>query len=276
MANSRAGFLGPFGTWSEEAALLFSKDLELVPYGNICTIVDEVDRGNLEYGIIPVENSIGGGVVDTLDCLADSSNTSIVAEKIMNINHVLMSSGKMDQIEVVMSHQNAIAQCRKTISSLLSSARIEYSPSTAEAGKLAAGDPRIGVVGSRRISELYKLRIHSEGVADLKTNYTRFVKIGRETTKSTGKDKTTICVTLLKNESASLWRFLGIFAALDINLSRIESRPDPVSPGEYRFFFDMFGHRDDEIISIALDTIKSYCSTVRILGSYPRQDWPHN
>lgn len=274
MVKPRTGFLGPFGTWSEEAALSFSGDIELVPYNNICTIVEEVDNGRLEYGIIPVENSIGGGVVDTLDCLADSHNTLIVSEKIINIDHVLMSSGEMDRIRVVMSHRNAISQCRKTISSLINGVRIEFSSSTAEAGRLAQTDDSIGVVGSRRISELYGLRIHHEGMADLKSNYTRFVKIGHKPSARSGQDRTSICVTLLKNESASLWRFLGIFTALKINLSRIESRPDPLSPGEYKFFFDMFGHRDDEVISIALKSIRDYCSSVKVLGSYPREDWP--
>lgn len=276
MGKIRAGFLGPFGTWSEEAAASFSENFELVPYSSICSIVDEVDNGNLDFGVIPVENSIGGGVVDTLDCLANSLNSTIVSEKILNINHVLMSSGDMSQIDVVMSHQNAIAQCRRTISSLLPNSKIEYSQSTAEAARMASHDKRIGVVGSRRLSDLYNLKVHTEGIADVNTNYTRFVMIGRQPSRRSGKDRTSICVTLLKNEAASLWRFLGVFAALKINLSRIESRPDPVSPGEYKFFFDMFGHHEDEEIRVAIKAIRRYCSSVSILGSYPRQDWPRS
>ncbi|AKA49188.1 hypothetical protein IX51_08830 [uncultured archaeon] len=272
--KARTGFLGPRGTWTEEAAMSFSDSLELIPYSNICNIVDDVDSGRLTYGVIPVENSIGGGVVDTLDCLANSRDALIISEKIMNINHVLMSSGELEQIEVVISHQNAIAQCRKTIANRLPAARVDFSSSTAEAGRIASTDSSVGVVGSRRIAELYDLRIQSERMSDLKDNYTRFVMIGKEFSGRTGKDRTSICVTLKKNEYASLWRFLGIFAALKINLSRIESRPDPVSPGEYKFFFDMFGHRDDMEVSIALNAIKTYCSTVSILGSYPREEWP--
>lgn len=274
MIKGKVGYLGPKGTWTEDAAILFSDDLDLVPYGNVCSIVDEVGSGKLPYGVIPVENSIGGGVVDTLDCLTNSRDTQIISEKIMNINHVLMSSGSMEQIEVIMSHQNAIAQCRNTIKSLFPGAKVEYSSSTAEAGRVASSDVRVGVVGSRRISQLYGLGVRAEGMSDVKNNYTRFVMIGKEKRERTGKDRTSICVTLLKNEYASLWRFLGVFAALRINLSRIESRPDPLSPGEYRFFFDMFGHTQDDEISIALKAIKSYCSSVSILGSYPRVDWP--
>lgn len=274
MAGSKTGYLGPRGTWTEEAAASFDSVLELIPYVYVCNIVDDVDSGKLDYGVIPVENSIGGGVVDTLDCLANSHDTVIISEKIMNISHVLMSRGEIDEIELVMSHQNAISQCRKTITSILPKARIEYSSSTAEAGRIASGNPKVGVVGSRRISSLYGLNVLAENMSDVKENYTRFVMIGKERKHRTGKDRTSICVTMLKNEQASLWRFLGIFAALGINLSRIESRPDPHSPGEYKFFFDMFGHVEDENVSLALKSAESYCSTVTVLGSYPRVDWP--
>lgn len=274
MKNGKTGYLGPEGTWTEEAASCFSSKLKLVPYSNICNIVDDVDNSRLDLGVIPVENSIGGGVVDTLDCLSVSRNVRIIEERIMRINHVMMSSGTLDDVRVVMSHQNAIAQCRKTIKKVLPSANVEFSSSTSEAGKRAASDKGIAVVGSRKLSEVYGLNVICDEMSDRKNNYTRFVMISRSRADRTGKDRTSICVTLKKNEYASLWRFLGVFAALKINLSRVESRPDPVSPGEYKFFFDLFGHSEDEDLSVALKAISHYCSSISILGSYPRVDWP--
>lgn len=274
MLKGRAGYLGPEGTWTEDAAVQFSEFFDRKPYSNICNIVDEVESGVLDYGVIPIENSIGGGVVDTLDCLSNSRNVRIIAERIMWINHVLMSSGRLEDIEVMMSHQNAIAQCRKSLNRLFPGVKIQFSSSTSEAGRLAGQDRSVGVVGSRRLCDLYGLSILAENMSDLSNNYTRFVLIGKSVAERTGKDRTSLCVTLKKNEYASLWRFLGVFAALKINLSRVESRPDPVSPGEYKFFIDLFGHEDDEVIMIAVKAIGQYCTSINILGSYAREDWP--
>lgn len=275
MTTERVGYLGPEGTWSEIAALNMADGDTLVPYNSICSIVDDVNTGKLDYGVIPIENSIGGGVVDALDCLFYADNVFIISEKMFEIDHVLMSAGPLEDVKTVASHRNAISQCRSSITRLLPEASIEYSSSTAEAALRAKAEKGTAAIGNRRLSEIYGLKVIGEGISDRKGNYTRFVKVGRDKVSRTGKDRTSICVTLLENEYASLWRFLGIFAALKINLSRIESRPDPDSPGEYRFFFDMFGHEEDGTIRTVLLAIKKYCSSIRIMGSYPRQDWPH-
>lgn len=274
MLSGSAGYLGPEGTWTEDAVVQFSNVLRRKPYSNICSIVEEVDSGNLDYGVIPIENSIGGGVVDTLDCLSNSTNVKIIAEEIMEINHVLMSTGNIGEIRTIMSHQNAISQCRKSINRILPKVKVQFSSSTSEAGRIAGQDKSVGVVGSRRLCELYGLSILSENMSDQRNNYTRFVLIGKAEADVTGKDRTSICVTLKKNEYASLWRFLGIFAALKINLSRVESRPDPVSPGEYKFFIDLFGHWKDEPVRIAIKAAEQYCTSITVMGSYPREDWP--
>ena len=273
----KIGYLGPRGTFSEEAALSALKINEnnLVSYPSAAAVIKAVDDGDvIKQGIVPVENSIEGSVNVTLDTLVFDSSDDVLIQKeiISNIHHSLIAPAKtgIKDIKRVYSHPQAAAQCRKYIKKELPNADVIASSSTAEAAKIAYEQNNSAAIGTKLASKLYNLEQIDNNIEDFKENKTRFVLIGKEQAKRTRKDKTSIACFIKKDQPGMLLQILQEFADRDINLTKIQSRPTKKALGEYYFWIDLEGHIKDEIVGELLDCLNHKLRKVRFLGSYPR------
>jgi prephenate dehydratase len=242
---------------------------ELIPYCTIPAVMESVANGETSFGIIPIENSIEGPVGITLDSLAHKFDLKIYKEIIIPINqNLIVNPGtKMEDIEDVYSHAQAIAQCQEFISEH----RIQphYAVSTARASKDIVGFKNKAAIGNRVAAELYGLEILEANIQDTDNNETRFVVVSKENHKPTGKDKTSIIFSIYEDRPGGLYNILGIFQKDNINLTKIESRPSKKGLGKYLFFVDFNGHIEDKIIQDILDEIDENTYFLKVLGSYP-------
>lgn len=263
-------YLGPQGTFTHMAALdAFGRSAVYLESRTIADVVEAVGRGDARFGVVPIENSTEGGVTATLDSLFESG-LSIRGERIIDIAQCLIGkTSDLGRIERVYSHPQALAQCRKWLATHLPHAEPMVSSSTSAAVREAANDPASAAIGSRLAAELYGLAIVREGIQDRSDNATRFVVIGTEDAEPTGRDKTSV-VFSTPHQRGALRRALEVFDDEGINLTRIESRPAVGKLWEYVFFTDIEGHRSDPHIARALERLAALCSTVKVLGSYPR------
>ena len=265
----RIGYLGPGGSFSHSAAMLkFGQSVEYEPLADIASIFDEVSKGHCDLGLAPVENSIGGGVIETLDALVDS-NVKVCAEVLMAIHQNLLANCALEEIEVIYSKPEVFAQCRKWLSSTFKDAQTISAPSTAKAAQMASESPKAAAIGSRIAAEIYGLQVVYENIEDITNNVTRFIVISKEDAKRTGEDKTAI-VFSTAHKAGALADVLDVFKKFSINLTNIESRPSKKRQMEYYFFMDFFGHRTDKKIQDALDESRQHCLQLSILGSFPR------
>lgn len=272
-------YLGPEGTFSEEAARTFaarhpqSGQIQLVPMKDIPDVLYAVDAGTCPWGIVPVENSIEGSVVVTLDLLVHEVDLKIVAEEVLPIRHALLAPPgvTLEMIEKVVSHPQALAQCRQTLNRLVPNAKLEVAQSTAEAARqVAANRVPAAALGTMLAGELYGLQALAHDVQDIAENMTRFLVVGREEQPPSGMDKTSIVFAFEEDRPGNLHAALGAFASRSVNLTRLESRPAKRSLGDYIFFADMEGHQADPTLAEALAEVREMCTFFRILGSYPR------
>jgi len=265
----RIGFLGPEGTFSDEAARLkFGSSVDYTPLADIPAVFDEVVRGHIDYGLVPVENSIGGGVVDTLDAFVGSS-ARICAEVLMTIHHHVMSRHSWDQVTRLYSKAQVFSQCRK----FLTANGREQIPfdSTSQAAKFVSDPNDVGgaAIGPRQLAERNGLNLLFENIEDNPDNVTRFFVISRESAKRTGEDKTAIMFTTAHKPGA-LAEVLDVFRDAGINLTDIEKRPSQKVNWEYYFFIDVQGHLDDPAVKKAIEAARTHCLQLTVLGSYPR------
>ncbi|MBC7341549.1 MAG: prephenate dehydratase [Clostridia bacterium] len=287
MHGRTLGYLGPPGTFSEEAAHLFIKaqarkshGWRLVPLSSIDEIVEAVASGDLEKGIIPLENSIEGSINVTTDCIMKHPEIKLEGEVIVDVDHCLAvkqhSSDSSDQfrgITTLYSHPQALAQCKGYIQRRLPGAEIRYAPSTAEAASLvASGGADLAAICSPWAARVYGLDILAYKIQDYPLNQTRFGVVGLECPTPTGDDKTSILFSL-EDFPGSLYLVLEIFAKAGINLTRIESRPARVGIGKYYFLLDFVGHREDPVVSEVLKEVQGQVTYLRVLGSYPCFRW---
>jgi chorismate mutase/prephenate dehydratase len=263
------GFLGPTGTFTHQAALKhFGAGAQLVPVRAIVDIFDEVERRRVEYGVVPVENSTEGAVNVTLDRLIDS-DAVICGELSLAIGQNLLSGARdLGAVKRVVSHPQGLAQCRRWLAEHLPDAPTEESTSTAAAAEMAAADPTVAAIASELAAQLTGVPILRHRIEDNPNNYTRFLVIGRQPTKPTGQDKTSILFAM-RNEPGSLYRILEPLARTGINLTKIESRPAKRRPWEYVMFVDFEGHRETPAVTSALAELEERTLFLRILGSYP-------
>ncbi len=263
-------FLGPEGTYTQEAALKhFGHGMNALPQEGIDAVFREVEAGNADYGVVPVENSTEGVVSHTLDRFL-TSHLKIVGEVELPVRHNLVSGEeRLESITRVYSHQQGLAQCRAWLDSHLP--RIERVPvsSTAEAARLAAGEPGAAAVASDAAAERYELDVLYPNIQDGAVNTTRFLVLGHNTPPATGEDKTSIVISR-SNQPGGLAGLLAPLARYGLNMSRIESRPSRQGMWEYVFFVDILGHSDDPTLKRALDEIQQLASLLKVLGSYPR------
>jgi len=265
----RIGYLGPGGSFSHTAAMLkFGQSVEYEPLADITSIFDEVSKGHCDLGLAPVENTMGGGVIETLDALIDS-NVKVCAEVLMAIHHNLLGNCSLEEIEKIYSKPEVFAQCRNWLSATFKEARTVAVASTAKAAQMAADEPRAAAIGSVVAAELYGLRIICESIEDIANNITRFLIISQEDAKPTGEDKTAILFSTA-HKAGALADVLDVFKQYSINLTNIESRPSRKRQWEYYFFVDFLGHRTEERIREGLQEASKHCLQLSILGSFPR------
>lgn len=268
--NTKVAYLGPEGSFSNQAAYnKFGGKTDLVPVSSFEEVFEQVHKTRVEFGIVPVENSIEGSIGRILDMLF-TWDLKISAEYFEKIGHFLLSkTGSLSDIKVVASHPQALGQCRKWISKNLSGVETVETPSTAYAAKLASEDESIAAVSSEFSSSIYDLKVIQRHIEDSPQNTTRFLIIGKETAPRSGNDKTSI-VFSLKDEPGALHKSLFLpFAEAGINLTKIESRPSKERPWEYVFFVDFMGHyQEDNVISV-LNEVEKNCIFLKVLGSYP-------
>jgi prephenate dehydratase len=266
------GFLGPLGTYSEEAALVYDKTADRL-YPTITGVGEAVAAEEIDEGVVPIENSLEGPVTFTLDLLIAQPTLFIRGEIDLPIEHYLLAKpGTVPaEIKVIYSHPQALGQCRQYLEKNYPQAEQMASLSTV----LCVTDSfeskvPAAAISPRRASELYDVDILDRGIQDVANNVTRFAVIGLSDHAPTGDDKTSMAFTLEKDSPGLLHRVLGEFADRDINLLKIESRPTKQLLGEYIFLLDCVGHREESPMKEALAALSDPISMLRILGSYPR------
>ena len=275
----RVAFLGPAGTFTEEALHASAPDdVEAVPYPTVYDTVMAVHGGDADRAVVPIENSLEGGVAATLDALAtEASDVRIVAELIHPIHHCLVAPRQLElaEVERVVSHPQATAQCQRFLRERLPGAERLSVPSTAEAVRTVAGaDEPWAALGSRLSAELYDCVVLADEVEDEPGNLTRFVWLAPEaaaTPPTAGSSAKTSVVFWGSGDESPGWlvSVLGELAGREINLTKIESRPMRGRLGHYMFFADLEGGEREERMRGALEALGERVEGLRILGSYP-------
>lgn len=281
----RIGILGPEGTFSEMAALQWLKErgdgdvenAEIKYYETIFDVSEGIVRREVDYGIIPIENSLEGSVGETLDLLSgenSSGGVQIVGEILVPIKICLLSKGSFAKIRTLVSHPHALAQCKRFIRERLriTGVKVKSVDSTAIAAKRAQGNEELAALASEAAAKRYDLKILMANVQD-QESVTKFVVISSLdfNTAPTGKDRTSILI-YLEDYSGALYDTLGEFAQRGVNLTKIESRPSRRAFGDYMFHIDCEGHVEDEKLKEALNAVERRVVMLKILGSYPMAD----
>lgn len=284
----KVGYLGPEGTFCEEASKLYLRKLpgkvELIPYTTVHDLLYAADRGSIQEAIVPIENSIEGTVGIVTDMLVKDVNLVIRQEIIIPVYHYLVAQKGVNLREVtdVISHPQALDQCKDFLRKRIPRAKLHLAYSTADAvcqvatslGEkiIAHGKVKGSVfaaIGTAASAKLYGLKIIASKI-NARENQTRFVVLAKTDHPRTGDDKTSIVFSIAKDRPGGLHDVLGEIAIRSINLTKIESRPSKKALGDYYFFADMQRHRKDEVIAEALDDIRRKTSFLKLLGSYPR------
>src|SRR4051812_42500725 len=265
----RIGFLGPVGSFSHSASMLkFGGSIDYVPLSDISGVFEEVVRGHIDYGLVPVENSLHGGIIDTLDAFL-SSSAKICAEALISVHHNLLSTGPWEQVKTIYSKPEVFAQCRRWLSTTAKDRDVQPAASTSRAAEMAAKQPGVAAIGSKLAAEVYGLRRLFENIEDNPDTVTRFFVIGREGARRTGDDKTAIMFTTAHKPGA-LADVLDVFKEAGINLTDLDKRPSKKVNWEYYFFIDAQGHQDEPAMQRAIEEARAHCLQLTVLGSYPR------
>lgn len=268
----RIAYLGPPGTHTENACLTYDPEAIRVPFHSIESVASSVDLSDTDECIVAIENSLGGSVTDTLDLLIHDSALFIKHEIVLPITHnLLVKEGTVTKnIETILSHPQALAQCNLYISSHLHRAQRVAAMSTSAAVKeMLKRGPETAAIGTKRAAELLGAKILAQGIEDNPNNMTRFVVLTPTDHHPTGKDKTSLCFSFTEDTPGILHSVLNEFAKRNINLAKIESRPTRESLGRYIFLIDIQGHRKDSAVKQALQSVETQVSMFKIFGSYP-------
>jgi chorismate mutase/prephenate dehydratase len=270
--KATVAYLGPEATFSHLAGVkYFGQTAEYLPMESIAEVFEEVEKERVQYGIVPVENSIEGAVTYSLDAFM-KYKVKISGEIQLAITHNLVCrSGNIEDIQTVASHSQPLAQCRNWLRKNLPKIPTLDVFSTGTAAQMAANNPNIGAIASSLAINTYGLQVVVPGIEDYQGNTTRFLVIGRKSPKKSGCDKTSILIGLI-NRPGALNEILTILSAKNIDLAKIESRPTKDKQWKYLFFLDMIGHIEDPVIYEACNILKQICAYYEVLGSYPRAD----
>jgi chorismate mutase / prephenate dehydratase len=266
--NLQIAFLGPVATFTHQAALKrFGSQVEYLSCDSIADVFAEVEKGNADYGVVPIENSIEGAVNHTLDMFMDSE-LKICAQIILGISHNLLANCPITKIRKVYSNPMVFGQCRAWLQKNLAGAELIEVPSTTRASQIACGEKQSGAIASVVAAKIYGLNLVAKGIEDSPHNITRFFVIGKTEVPATGCDKTSLMFSIIDKVGA-LYEMLSSFRKNRVNLSKIESRPSKRKAWDYYFFLDLVGHRDEPKVKKALSELESKCKFLKILGSYP-------
>ncbi|HEY7107725.1 MAG TPA: prephenate dehydratase [Acidimicrobiia bacterium] len=273
--TTRVGFLGPHGTFAEEA-LRTQEDLaafEAVPFRDVPHVITAVEDGEVDLGIVPIENSIEGSITITLDTLAFDTDLLVQREVDLPVSlHLCARPGTtLSDVTTVVSHPNPLGQSRMWLAKNLPEATAIAANSTAEAALQVARSKKQGMasIGTLQGAEHAGLVVLASEIEDHPENLTRFVVVGHGVPAPTGHDKTSVVCFQRHDRPGSLLAILQEFAARAINLTKLESRPTKKSLGDYCFFIDFEGHLDDEIVADCLRSLAAKQAQVKFLGSYP-------
>ncbi len=261
--------LGPSGTFSEQAVYrYFGTAIDALP----CPTIDEVFRaaeaGTADFGVVPIENSTEGAINRTLDLLMQTPLT-ISSEISIPIQHNLMTlNGKMENIQTICAHSQALAQCQGWLNQHFPNIMRHAVSSNAEAARMASEDSRVAAIAGEMASKQYGLQVVSAHIQDESQNRTRFAVIGRKETEPTGKDQTSLLLSV-QNKAGAVYKMLEPLEKYGVSMTRLESRPAKTGNWEYYFFVDIEGHVKEEKIEKALSELKDRVVYFKVLGSYP-------
>lgn len=266
----KISFQGERGAYSEDAAISFFKDCDTIPLATFSEVIESTENDKTIYSVLPVENSLEGSVGESYDLLL-STNLSVVGEIYYRVKHCLIGFDKIENIDTVYSHPQALGQCRKFIQKY----KLKTVPAYDTAGSVKMikdlGKKNLSCIASKRASEIYGVPVILEEIEDNSNNYTRFLVLSK--TKIKDGDKTSIIFSV-KHEVGALFNILKEFNEYRINLTKIESRPNKSTPWEYNFYVDFDGNEDEPRIIELLRKINNQCVFLKILGSYRKAKLP--
>lgn len=269
MKEYRVAFQGEKGSFSEDAVMKFFANVIPLPFRNFSAVFGAVSKGEVDYGVVPVENSQAGTINETYDLLLEY-DLNIVGELYLRVRHCLLAlPGETVQgLEKIYSHPQALAQSEEFLGSL--DAEIIPTYDTAGSAKMIKenGLRNSAAIASKRVAQIYGMLVLAEGIETNPRNFTRFFVISREKAKYGESNKTSI-VFRTQNMPGALYQSLGTFANRGINLTKLESRPAKDTPWEYVFYVDFEGHTNDQLCQETLADLSSKCVFLKILGSYP-------
>jgi prephenate dehydratase len=263
----KISFQGERGAYSEDAAIsFFGKDIETTPFATFAEAIEATENDKTQYSVLPIENSLEGSVGESYDLLL-STSLSVIGEIYYRVRHCLIGFDKIQNIDTVYSHPQALGQCRKFVQKY----KLKAIPAYDTAGSVKIikeiGKKNISCIASKRASEIYQVPTIMEGIEDNSNNYTRFFVLSK--TKLQGGDKTSIIFSV-KHEAGTLFNILKEFNEYKINLTKIESRPNKSTPWEYNFYVDFDGNQDDPKIVELLKKINHNSLFLKVLGSYKK------
>lgn len=269
-------YLGPVGTFSEEAAIAYAggrADTTFLPLSSIPAVVTAIETGAATIGVLPVENLLEGSVTFTLDLLIHETSLKIAGEIVIPIRQYLVARGGLSlaEVKVLYGHPQSLGQCRKFIERCLPGVATVASLSNSAAPAEAMADERpAAAISTLRAAELTGTAILARDIADTLGNVTRFIVLGQQDAAPTGDDKTSFCFGFSEDRAGTLVGALQELAAEQINMTKLESRPSKVVLGQYIFLADTNGHREEAHLARALNRIRSRTGLFKIFGSYPR------
>lgn len=265
----KVAYLGPPATFTHLACIQkFGTSADYIAVSSIKDVFNEVERGRAHFGVVPIENSTEGVVNHTLDMFFDS-NLVIYGEVLQEVSHYLLSkTGRLEAIKKIYSHPHAIAQCRNWLETNLPNVPVSEVASTARAAELCRNNASAAAIASELAGQLYGLKVVKSRIEDNINNFTRFLVLSKKAPERTGKDKTSLMLSV-KDKVGALYDLLRPFASHGINMTKIESRPSRRKAWEYIFFVDIEGHVEEDRVKKALEEVKGRCLFMKILGSYP-------
>ena len=261
-------FQGERGAYSEAAAkLFFNEEVKTVSLTTFAEVLESTSNDETQFSILPIENSIEGSVGESYDLLY-STCLNATGEIYHKIEHCLIGTGKIEQIDTVYSHPQALGQCRKFIEKN----NMKTIPAYDTAGSVKMikeiNKENCACIASREAAEIYQMPIILDNIANNQNNYTRFLILSKTSNSESGNDKTSIIFSI-KHEPGSLFRIIENFHRNNVNLTKIESRPTKMNTWEYNFYVDFEGHQNNPKISEMLEKIKQETLFMKVLGSYP-------
>ncbi len=265
----RIGYLGPPGSFSHLAARKkFGTSVDYVNLEDIASVFDEISRGHIDLGLVPIENSAIGGIGETLDSFLDSP-VRVFAEVLINIHHHLLAIGPPQKIQRVYSKPEVFSQCRQWLATQLQHAQRVPVASSSRAAELASKEESSAAIASSLAAEIYEMETLFANIEDNPNNTTRFFVISKEKAKPTGQDKTAIMFTT-DHKAGALVEVLDAFRDQGLNLTHIDKRPSQRVNWEYFFFVDFIGHESQPHVTQAIELARQRCLQLTVLGSFPR------